>query len=98
MPQSSAIDLLARLDRKVSRVIEGIERTEAHRFIIDRASATSIVLGTIRQILSDVGSYGPHITEASFTAIGRLHGHEQFMGPLIGQLLEEVSHPGMAAK
>ena len=90
------IDFLARMDGKVVQVVQCVERTDAHRAIIDPTTEKSLLLATIRQILSEVGSYGPHITKASFTAIGRLQGHEKFMGPLVGHLLEEVFHPGMA--
>jgi hypothetical protein len=98
MPQQAAQDFLSLLDRKVALVIARVEESEVHRTILDPSTPLPLLIATIRSILFEVGSYGPHITEATFTAIGRLRGHEEFMRPLTSQLLDEVLHPDMAVK
>ena len=85
------------LDRKLNDVLGDVERTDAYRLLADPASGTGPTAVLVRNILLEVFSYGPHIIEASFTAIGRLPKHlPDLMKPMLLHTLEEVDHSEMA--
>lgn len=57
------------------------------------------LIATTKYVLLEVFSYGPHVTEATFTAIGRLpKTRPDLMKPMIMHDLEEVDHGEMALK
>lgn len=57
------------------------------------------VLAVTKYLLLEVFSYGPHVTEATFTSIGRLpKTRPDLMKPMVMHDLEEVDHGEMALK
>lgn len=57
----------------------------------------SFVVAVVKHILLEVYSYGAHVTEATFTAIGRMpKTRPDLMKPMILHDLEEVDHGEMA--
>lgn len=55
-----------------------------------------IVRTLVRRLLFEIGSYGPWITSATFTAIGRLSHLGPSIDSMSSRLLEEVPHPRLA--
>ena len=87
------------LDSKMSEVLAVIERSEVYRLVAAPDTNARLVVGIIRNILLEVFSYGPHVTEATFTAIGRLpKNRPDLMKPMILHDLEEVDHGEMALR
>ena len=75
-----------------------IASEEWKRFAAPDTDAKFVVAVT-KYVLLEVFSYGPHITEATFTSIGRLpKTRPDLMKPMVMHDLEEVDHGEMALK
>jgi hypothetical protein len=86
-----------RLDGKIRAVHAAVEQSEPYRVLADPASDPGLVACLLKYVLLEVFSYGPHITEATFTAIGRLpKDRPDLMRPMLLHDLEEVNHGEMA--
>jgi len=94
----SATEFLSHVDRKVARLLAEIEGSEVYRVMVDTDTPRSLLVAVVRNILLETGSYGPHITTATCTAIGRMADRHRFIRPLMSHLLEEVSHPDLALR
>jgi Iron-containing redox enzyme len=93
----SAEQFADHLDEKIRAVLASVEQSEAYRLLADPASDPGDVARIIKYILLEVFSYGPHIIEATFTAIGRLpKDRPDLMRPMLLHTLEEVDHSEMA--
>jgi hypothetical protein len=92
------LEFVDHLDGKLAAHVREVECSEAYRVFLDPQSSTPRLLGLMRNILLEVSSYGPFVIGATCTAIGRLADRPGLIPPLMGQLLEEVSHPTMAFK
>jgi hypothetical protein len=76
-----------------------MEQTETYHTIFAPDTSLPFLQAVIKNILLETHSYGHHISEACFTAIGRFPKHKpQLMRPLIEQLLDEVYHPELALR
>ena len=90
---------IERLDEKMAALLVRIEQSEAYRLVAAPDTHPRLVAGIIQQILLEVFSYGPHVTEATFTAIGRLpKNRPDLMKAMIRHDLSEVDHGEMALK
>ncbi len=86
-----------RLAAKLQAHYKRIEQTETVRLIEADGTAPGLVAKIVKYILLEVFSYGPHVTEATFTAIGRLpKSRPDLMKPMIIHDLSEVDHGEMA--
>ena len=86
-----------RLDAKVNDLLLAVEDTEIYRIVSSPDSPSPLVALIVKYILLEVFSYGPHVTEATFTAIGRFpKTRPDLMKPLILHDLSEVDHGEMA--
>jgi hypothetical protein len=87
------------LDRKVARVLAEVEQSEVWRMFSDPKTDARLVACTIKHVLLEVFSTGPHITEATFRAISRLpKNRPDLMQVMINHDLEEVDHGEMALR
>lgn len=87
------------LDARMKSVLEKIENTQTYSLISDYRTNDKLVLLIVKNILLEVFSYGPHITEATFTAIGRFpKNRPDLIKPLIEHDVSEVNHGEMALK
>jgi hypothetical protein len=62
----------ARLDQKLADLLAKVEASEVYRIMSDPQTDPLLVGAILKYSLLEVFSYGPHVTEATFTAIGRM--------------------------
>src|SRR6185312_14761348 len=85
------------LDQRVNKLLASVEETEVYRLVSCPDTDPRLVALIVKYILLEVFSYGPHVTEATFTAIGRFpKDRPDLMKPLILHDLSEVDHGEMA--
>jgi len=90
-------DFVRHLDKKVSGMLSRVETSEVYRIASDPNSDSRLVANIIKYILLEVFSYGPHVTEATFTAIGGFpKNRPDLMRPMILHDISEVDHGEMA--
>ncbi len=90
-------ELVEQLDAKIQQLLSRIEQCEVYGIIADPKSSPQLTREIVKQILLEVFSYGPHVTEATFTAIGRMpKKYPELMKPMVLHDLEEVDHGEMA--
>ena len=76
-----------------------VEDSEVYRVASAPETDARTVTTIIKYILLEVFSYGPHVTEATFTAIGRFpKNRPDLMKPMIIHDLSEVDHGEMALR
>ncbi len=87
------------LDKKVDSLLISVEQSEVYKLVASHETDPRLVALIVKYILLEVFSYGPHVTEATFTAIGRFpKDRPDLMRPLILHDLSEVDHGEMALK
>jgi hypothetical protein len=85
------------LDAKIKDLAGEMERSELFRLLAHPQTDVSLMTAFVRCYLLEVFSFGPHVTEATFTAIGRLpKDRPDLMRPMILHDLDEVNHGEMA--
>ena len=88
-----------RLQSKLMALLAEVEKTELYQLVASPDTSPKLVATIIKYILLEVFSYGPHVTEATFTAIGRLpKTRPDLMKPMILHDLSEVDHGEMALR
>jgi hypothetical protein len=86
-----------RMEAKLDGFLERIEASEPYRRVFDPDADPRLVLSVVKYVLLEVFSYGPHVTEATFTAIGRMpKTRPDLMKVMVRHDLEEVDHGEMA--
>jgi hypothetical protein len=89
----------ADLDAAMRDVLAGVEASEPWLAVSSSDADPPLVRAVVKHILLEVFSYGPHVTEATFTAIGRLpKTRGDLMQVMINHDLDEVDHGEMALK
>jgi hypothetical protein len=84
-------------DQKVRDLVERVEASEFYRALADPAAPLTFCRAIMRNILLESTTYGPHIVEATFTAIGRIRkDRPDLMKPLLLHNLDEVNHSELA--
>jgi hypothetical protein len=87
------------LESKVAALLTRIEASHVYKSVFDPKADPRYVATVIKHILLEVFSYGPHVTEATFTAIGRVpKNRPDLMQVMINHDLEEVDHGEMALR
>jgi hypothetical protein len=85
------------LHRRLEAFLSRIEASEAYRSVFSPDAKPEYVGAVIKYVLLEVFSYGPHVTEATFTAIGRFPKKEsKLMEKLALHDAEEADHGEMA--
>lgn len=88
-----------RLEAKMAAVLAEVERSELYHVFSDPATDPRLVAAIVKYVMLEVFSHGPHVTEATFTAIGRLPKHRpDLMRRMILHDLSEVDHGEMALR
>jgi hypothetical protein len=86
------------LSVRLAELVATIERTDAYRTVFARASDPHLASETMKQVYRDIATYQPHVTEATFTAVGRMPKRESMIRAMILQQVEEVEHAEMARR
>lgn len=85
------------IDKKMLHQIQVIRDSEIWKTISSPESSQALVQAMVKYVLLEVFSYGPHVTEATFTAIGRFpKNRPDLMKPLVHHVLDEVNHCELA--
>lgn len=88
-----------RLDQKLADLLARIESSAIYQLMTDPKTDPRLIGAILKYTLLEVFSYGPHVTEATFTAIGRIpKDRPDLMKPMIMHDLEEADHGEMALK
>jgi hypothetical protein len=96
-PSSSTF--IGRLNSKLRDWLTAAEESRPYQAVFDPAADPKFVAAALKFILLETFSYGPHVTEATFTAIGRMpKDRPDLMKKMIGHDLEEVTHGEMALR
>jgi hypothetical protein len=99
LPKSDPKSFTDGLEQKMRALLTEIEQSEVYRLIAAPDTHPTLVAAIVKYILLEVFSYGPHVTEATFTAIGRLpKNRPDLMKPMILHDLSEVDHGEMALR
>src|SRR5262245_14291768 len=87
------------LDDKIAQLLARLEASEVYRMMVDPKTDPRMVGSILKYSLLEVFSYGPHVTEATFTAIGRFpKDRPDLMKPMILHDIEEADHGEMALR
>lgn len=97
--QRSPEEFVKYLDEKVNAMLSKVEGSEVYRLVSDPKTDRRLVAAIVKYILLEVFSYGPHVTEATFVAIGRMpKNRPDLIRPMILHDVSEVDHGEMALK
>ncbi len=97
--QTQPETLVEILNHKMQAHLASIEQSEAYQLLSASDADPRLATTIVKYILLEVFSYGPHVTEATFTAIGRLpKNRPDLMIPMIRHDLSEVDHGEMALR
>lgn len=87
------------IEAKMHAQLAEIEASDIYKSVFNPESDPRYVATVIKYVLLEVFSYGPHVTEATFTAIGRMpKKRPDLMQVMINHDLDEVDHGEMALK
>ena len=88
-----------RLEAKLGELTATVEASEVLQVLVDPAVDPQLVTATLKHIYLSIAFYQPHVTEATFTAVGRMPKQsEQLIKDMILQQVEEVEHADMALR
>ncbi len=94
-PKSISIELESHLES----LIHDIEKSACYRAVMADDSDPKLVTSILKNIYLAISWYQPHVTEATFTAVGRMpKSSEQMIKSMILQQVEEVEHADMALR
>lgn len=83
----------------LDRLVDEIRRTEFFKVSSSPKADPALVSATLKHIYLSIYQYQPHVTEATFTAVGRMPKHsERLIKTMIRQQVEEVEHADMALR
>jgi heme oxygenase-like protein len=99
MPLMTPEQFADHIDRKIEDLFCRVQESPVYRLVEHVDTDARLVGSLIKWYLLEVFSFAPHITEATFTAIGRFpKNRPDLMKPLIQHDLEEVDHGEMALR
>jgi hypothetical protein len=87
------------LQSKVQRLLQQVLASPEWLSVTDPGADARYVSAVLKHVLLEIFSYGPHVTEATFTAIGRFpKDRPDLMKPMILHDIEEADHGEMALR
>jgi hypothetical protein len=87
------------LEAKVKALLQRVVASAEWTSVEDPAADPRYLGAALKHVLLEVFSYGPHVTEATFTAIGRFpKDRPDLMKPMILHDIEEADHGEMALR
>jgi len=89
----------AALESRLAALTRRVEASEVYRALTDPDADAALVTGILKHVYLSIAFYQPHVTEATFTAVGRMpKSSEQLIKDMILQQVEEVEHADMALR
>lgn len=89
----------AELESRLAGLIRRVEASEIYRVLTNPETDPALVTGILKHVYLSIAFYQPHVTEATFTAVGRMpKSSEQLIKDMILQQVEEVEHADMALR
>jgi len=97
--QAPAAQLLDYMDSALRAHLLSAEKTELYQRLSDPHTTREAAITIMKYVMLEVYSYGKHIVEATFTAIGRMPlDSVGLMRAATHHILEEVTHPHLALR
>ncbi len=83
----------------LARLVERLEQTEFYRELTHADTNPALLAATFKYVYLSIYQYQSHVTEATFTAVGRMPKHsEQLIREMIVRQVEEVKHADIALR
>lgn len=96
-PKMTSQEFGDHLDQRVRSLLATVESSHVYQSVFADDAEPRYISTVVKYVLLEVFSYGPHVTEATFTAIGRFPKCEvRFMEKLAMHDVEEADHGEMA--
>lgn len=86
------------LETRLAGLVRRLESTPVYSAVFRAAPDPEVVTALLREIYKEIAAYQPHVTEATFTAVGRMPKREAMVRTMILQQVEEVEHAEMARR
>ncbi|HET7536851.1 MAG TPA: iron-containing redox enzyme family protein [Candidatus Didemnitutus sp.] len=87
------------LQAELDQLVAEIQATEFFRTLTAPNADPQVIASTLKYVYLSIHHYQPHVTEATFTAVGRMPKHsERQIKNMIRQQVEEVEHADMALR
>lgn len=90
---------VAALKAGLDGIVERIKGAPIFKALRAENPDPRLVVNTLKHVYLSIFQYQPHVTEATFTAVGRMPKHsERLIKTMIRQQVEEVEHADMALR
>lgn len=98
-PNANATEVIAALKSGLDVLVAELESAPFYQAITSPNADSRLVNDTFKHVFLSIYLYQPHVTEATFTAVGRMPKQsEQLIKDMILQQVEEVEHADMALR
>jgi hypothetical protein len=96
---TKATEVIAALKSGLDALVVELESAPFYQAITSPDADSHLVNHTLKHVFLSIYLYQPHVTEATFTAVGRMPKQsEQLIKDMILQQVEEVEHADMALR
>lgn len=93
------MDIAPALDARLESLVARVEGSDVYRALTGPDASVELVTAILKHVYLSIAFYQPHVTEATFTAVGRMpKSREQLIKEMILQQVEEVEHAHMALR
>ncbi len=91
--------IAALLEGALDALVQHVQASPMFHAVSASQAEKRLVSNTLKHIYLSIYQYQPHVTEATFTAVGRMPKHsEKLIMKMIVQQVEEVEHADMALR
>jgi hypothetical protein len=98
-PNPPIVNFNTVLQQALDTLVQDIEQTGFYKTITSPEADRSHIAEVFKHIYLSIYQYQPHVTEATFNAVGRMPKHsEKLIKKMIIQQVEEVEHADMALR
>ncbi|MEM7807915.1 MAG: iron-containing redox enzyme family protein [Planctomycetota bacterium] len=92
-------DIGEQLEAKLGQLVKDVEQSDVYLALTDPNADPKLVTAILKHVYLSIAFYQPHVTEATFTAVGKMPKQsEQLIKDMILQQVEEVEHADMALR
>jgi len=91
--------IAARLEERLAALVARVERSDVYGALMAEDASGALIAAILKHVYLSIAHYQPHVTQATFTAVGRMpKSSEQLIKDMILQQVEEVEHADMALR